>query len=71
MNNRKHILAVLLTAGIASAPLLYGQAPEEQDIRTIRLLQDDGQVNIVSKLYELKYDGQALLLPADGQDAPP
>ena len=55
MNNRKHILAALLTAGIAGAPLLYGQAPEEQDIRTIRLLQDDGQVNIVSKLYELKY----------------
>ena len=42
MNNRKHILTVLLTAGIAGTSLLYGQAPEEQDIRTIRLLQDDG-----------------------------
>ena len=55
MNNRKHILAALLTAGIASAPLLHGQTPEDQDIRTIRLLQDDGQVNIVSKVYELKH----------------
>ena len=55
MNNRKHILAALLTAGIAGAPLLYGQTPEDQEIRTIRLLQDDGQVNIVSKLYELKH----------------
>ena len=55
MNNRKHILAALLTAGIASAPFLHGQTQEEQEVRTIRLLQDDGQVNIVSKVYELKY----------------
>ena len=55
MNNRKHILAALLTAGIAGAPLLHGQTPEDQEIRTIRLLQDDGQVNIVSKVYELKH----------------
>ena len=54
MKKNKIVTAVLLAAGIAGAPLLHG-APQEGDIRTIRLLQDDGQVRIVSKLYELKH----------------
>jgi len=54
MNKHGKIAAVLLAAGIAGTPLLHG-APPEDDIRTIRLLQDDGQVRIVSKLYELKH----------------
>ena len=54
MNKHGKIAAVLLAAGIAGTPLLHG-APPEGDIRTIRLLQDDDQVRIVSKLYELKH----------------
>ena len=56
MNGKKIIAALLLTAGIAG--LLYGAPPQEKEekgIRTIRLLQDDGQVRIVSKVYELKH----------------
>ncbi len=57
MENTKTIAAVLLAAGIAGSPLLHGAPPQPQDdkVRTITLLQDDGQVRIVSRLYELKY----------------
>lgn len=46
--------ALVLAAGIAGSPL-RAEKPQEENIRTITLLQDDGQVRIVSKLYELKY----------------
>jgi len=58
MNEKKIITALALAVGIAGTGLLYGAPPqekEEKDIRTIRLLQDDGQIRIVSKIYELKH----------------
>ena len=57
MKESKIIAALTLAAGIAGTPLLHGEPPREQEkgIRTIRLLQDDGQVRIVSKVYELKH----------------
>ena len=58
MKEKKIIAALALAAGIAGTGLLYGAPPqekEEKDIRTIRLLQDDGQIRIVSKVYELKH----------------
>jgi len=55
MNEKKIITAVALAVGIAGTGLLYGAPPQEKDIRTIRLLQDDDQVRIVSKVYELKH----------------
>ena len=54
MKEHKFIAALAMAAGIAGIPLLHG-APQEENVRTIRLLQDDGQVNIVSKVYELKH----------------
>ena len=54
MKERTVIAGILLAAGIAGTPLFAG-APQEENIRTIRLLQDDGQVRIVSKVYELKH----------------
>ena len=57
MKESKIIAALTLAAGIAGTPLLHGEPPQQQEkgIRTIRLLQDDGQVRIVSKVYELKH----------------
>ena len=58
MKEKKIITALALAVGIAGTGLLYGAPPpekEEKDIRTIRLLQDDGQIRIVSKVYELKH----------------
>jgi len=55
MKEKKIITAVALAVGIAGTGLLYGAPPQEKDIRTIRLLQDDDQVRIVSKVYELKH----------------
>ena len=58
MKKKKIMTVLLLAAGVAGTGLLYGAPPqenEEKDIRTIRLLQDDGQVRIVSKVYELKH----------------
>ena len=57
MKETKYIAALLLAAGIAGTPFLDAAPPEkaEDDVRTIRLLQDDGQVRMVSKIYELKY----------------
>ena len=54
MKEKQIIAAVLLAAGIAGVPLLHG-APQDENVRTIKLLQDDGQVRIVSKVYELKH----------------
>ncbi len=54
MKEKKIIAAVLLAAGIAGVPLLHG-APQDEKVRTIKLLQDDGQIRIVSKVYELKH----------------
>ena len=51
----KFITAAALAAGITGAPLLHGASPQEEKVRTIKLLQDDGQVRIVSKVYELKH----------------
>ena len=58
MKKKKIMTALVLAAGIAGTGLLYGAPPQEKEekgIRTIRLLQDDGQVRIVSKVYELKH----------------
>ena len=58
MKKKKIMTALVLAAGIAGTGLLYGAPPkekEEKSIRTIRLLQDDGQVRMVSKVYELKH----------------
>ena len=58
MNKNTNIAVLALTAGILGAPLLQAAPPkqdEPQDVRTITLLQDDGQVRIVSKVYELKH----------------
>ena len=43
-----------ILAGLFAASLLFGETPDK-DIRTIRLLQDDGQIRMASKLYELKH----------------
>ena len=55
MNGNKTLAAFALTAGIFGAPLLHAAPPEKDNVRTITLLQDDGQVRIVSKVYELKH----------------
>ena len=55
MKEKKIITALALAVGIAGTGLLYGAPPQEKNIRTIRLLQDDGQIRIVSKVYELKH----------------
>ena len=55
MNANKKFAVLALTAGIFGAPLVYAAPPEEDNVRTITLLQDDGQVRIVSKVYELKH----------------
>ena len=54
MNGKKNIAVLALTAGILGAPLLHAASPED-GVRTITLLQDDGQTNMVSKVYELKH----------------
>ena len=54
MTNYKHLIALLLGAGIAGASQLSAQEPAKE-VRTIKLLQDDAQVRYASKLYELKY----------------
>ncbi|MBQ9501688.1 MAG: hypothetical protein IJU70_05985 [Lentisphaeria bacterium] len=55
MIKNKFMISSLLAAGIAGAPLLHGAAPQKEEVRTIKLLQDDGQIRIVSKVYELKH----------------
>ena len=61
MNGNQYIALLALTAGIAGAPLLHAEPPRPRPaapatgVRTIRLLQDDGQVRLVSKVYELKH----------------
>ena len=54
MKKTKIASALVLAAGITGLlPFLHG-AEQEENIRTIRLLQDDDQIRIVSKVYELK-----------------
>ena len=55
MNTKKTIAVFALTAGILGAPLVHAAPREEEGVRTITLLQDDGQIRIVSKVYELKH----------------
>ncbi len=55
MKEKKIMNALMLAAGNAGTGRLDGEPPQEKDTRTIRLLQDDGQVRIVSKVYELKH----------------
>ena len=60
MNKNKHIALLARAAGIAGAPLLHAEPPRPTPaapagVRTIRLLQDDGQTRLVSKVYELKH----------------
>ncbi|MBP5530427.1 MAG: hypothetical protein J6Y54_00150 [Lentisphaeria bacterium] len=58
MKDGKTKIAVLvLTAGILGAPLSQAAPPDKDkdNVRTITLLQDDGQVRMVSKVYELKH----------------
>ncbi|MBQ9089207.1 MAG: hypothetical protein IJY46_10570, partial [Lentisphaeria bacterium] len=54
MKKQSIIKVLLLTAVFSSLPHLYSSEPTA-NLRTIRLLQDDGQIRIVSKLYELKH----------------
>jgi len=54
MTNYKHLIMLLLGAGIAGASQLSAQEPAKE-VRTIKLLQDDAQIRYASKLYELKY----------------
>ena len=53
MKEKRIIAALALAASLAGFPL--SGAPDTGDIRTIRLVQDDGQIRIVSKLYDLRY----------------
>ena len=53
--NKKTLAGIMAAAGIIGGIPLAGQVPEPQKVRTIQLLQDDAQVKIVSKLYELKH----------------
>ena len=55
MKEKKILTAIVLAAGIAWTPLLSGEDPQNKGIRTIQLLQDDAQIRIVSKVYELKH----------------
>ena len=55
MKEKKILAAIVLAAGITWTPLLSGEEPQDKGIRTIQLLQDDAQVRIVSKVYELKH----------------
>ena len=58
MKAKRIMTALVLAAEFAGTGLLYGEPPQEKEgngIRTIRLLQDDGQIRIVSKVYELKH----------------
>ena len=57
MEKNKIVTALVLAAAFAGSPLLHGAPPQEKEdkVRTITLLQDDGQVRIVSKIYELKH----------------
>ena len=54
MKKQSIIKVLLLTAVFSSLPHLYSSEPTA-NLRTIRLLQDDGQIRIASKLYELKH----------------
>ncbi len=50
--NKKHFTIFLsLALGVSGASVLAAQ----DEVRTIRLLQDDGQTEIASKVYELKH----------------
>lgn len=62
MRENKIIAVFALAAGIAGIPLSQA-APADNNVRTIRLLQDDDQVNIVSKVYELKHLKATDILP--------
>ena len=55
MKEKKYIFAALLACGLAGQPVILAEEKEIGEIRTIRLLQDDAQVRIASKLYELQY----------------
>ena len=55
MKEKSILTAAVLAATLAGTPLLHAAPPQEEDVRTIRLLQDDGQVRIVSKVYVLKH----------------
>jgi len=54
MENKKIIIALLLVLGAAGRAALQAQEPSAET-RTIRLLQDDAQLRLATKVYELKY----------------
>lgn len=54
MENKKIIIALLLVLGAAGRVALQAQEASAET-RTIRLLQDDAQLRLATKVYELKY----------------
>ncbi len=55
MKESNYILTALFALGLSGFPILHAEENNQGEIRTIRLLQDDAQVRIASKLYELKH----------------
>ncbi len=55
MNNKTLLSAFLLGAGVLGSSTIYAQSPQNNETRVIRLLQDDAQLKISSKVYELKH----------------
>lgn len=55
MNNQTLLSALLLGTGILGNSIIYAQSPQNNETRVIRLLQDDAQLKISSKVYELKF----------------
>ena len=53
MNNKTLLSAFLLGAGVLGSSTIYAQSPQNNETRVIRLLQDDAQLKISSKVYEL------------------
>lgn len=58
MNNS--IFHIILAAGFSvsafgQSPAFAGRKNAPDEVRQIRLIQDDAQTNITSKIYELKY----------------
>jgi len=53
MKNKR--LLLLLLAGLTASALPLAAEEDGNGTRTIRLLQDDAQINLATKVYELKY----------------
>lgn len=55
MKETRIFAAIAFAIGTVVALPLHGAPAGDENVRTIRLLQDDGQAKIVSKVYELKH----------------